>query len=56
MKLTAVIVLFAIAFFILLFALYDAIINLRAADVIVVGITIGAWTMAACNTVCEWRE
>lgn len=56
MKLTAVITLFAIAFFILLFALYDAIINLRAADVIVVGIAIGAWMVAACNTACEWRD
>ena len=56
MKLILVITLFAIAFFILLFALYDALINLRAADVIVVGIALGAWTTAACNTVCEWRE
>ena len=56
MKLTAVIVLFAVAFFILLFAFYDALINLRAADVIVVGITIGAWLIAGCNTITEWHD
>lgn len=56
MKLTAVIVLFAIAFFLLLFALYDAIINLHGLDVIVVGTTIGAWLVAGCNTIAEWRD
>lgn len=56
MKLTAIITLFAIAFFILLFALYDAIINLRAADVIVVGIALAAWLVAGCSTIVEWRD
>lgn len=56
MKLILVITLFAIAFFLLLFALYDAIINLRAADVIVVGLAIAAWLVAGCNTITEWRD